>query len=355
MQLASAFIISRIFAEATSFPLQNAEYSMSRFTAIFVAMLIIGVFNIPLAIFAKLYPGENLISILLKKSKALAWIIALYIMLLLFMISSFALSKLEYYATSTALGDAPPLLLISVIAAISGYAIWKGAETTVRFATAVAFVFGAFLTVITLTLSKHFNTDFLYPVLVEDGGLFVQQVVNELAKDTEYVAFGILMIYVRQKAEFTGVGVIFIFIFTEIIVLIETLSFGSYLTKLNFPLFSAASLADIVMFQRLDGFDVVIWILACIVKVSIYGVCIKTVFLQLLGDKACKISIWVFIALAAAFALILSLSLPLIKTVANPILVISCTFFGGTLIPLMILILNRKKRKADAAAGQASA
>lgn len=348
LQLGSALFISRLFSEAMSFPLEVSEYTMSRFTAVFAAKLLLFAACLPPLFIARKYPGENVVSAALKKCPALAWIEGLFITAVLFLSFSVTLSKLDYYATSTIFSKAPTLLLIAVITLVCGYGIWKGVETVVRVASAVTALFLVFVAAVIISVSGRFNFDYFYPVLIENGKTFFSQMGSELAKNPEILVFAALMGYVREKPQRTVVlSVPAVLIVIELLIFAETAVFGPYLSKLNFPFYVLSALSGMVLFQRLDGIDVVIWILSCVIKLSLYGICVRTIFGNLVNRRAGAIAAGIFTALGAGLAFFLSQNREAITLLNASGVNMLLLFVGGTLVPLIILLIKPKKTHSE--------
>lgn len=352
-QLAVLLVLSRIFSEAMNFPLESASYGMQRFTVILTAKLILVILYIPILIFISRHPGENMIEYVCRRNKTFGWVAGILLTLSIFATCVLTVCKLEYYTTSTIINEAPAAFLVISLLLTCAYGFYKGIQSISRVATLVAVAFVAFLTLITFSSAKMMNFNFLYPALIDNPDIFLQEVLIELSKNAEILIFPILCGFVRQSSRNSLIGyIIAITVVIEALTLLETVILGPYMTRLNFPLYMISSLTDLIVFQRLDGIDVVVWIMACVVKLTIFTICLQTIFKTLLHSEISG-------KIAAAINLLLTGVAAIYLTGEKAVLLMLKTWYNtalpmlvGFIIPLIVVIFmkgenngkNKKKR-----------
>lgn len=347
-QLAVLLVLSRFFSDGADLRAAEAGYSMQRFTVIVVSYLILFLLYLPLIIFAAKRPSESVISLITEKSRVLGWVCGLFITLTLLLNAVSAISSTVLYASSTVFAKAPMILLVLLPLAVCGMAAWKGIQGTARSGVLFGAVFVVFLVFIVISVWERFDWEWLYPAFFEEPELFVGQVVRQLGRNTEPLAFAVLMEYADKKAAYTVFWYIPSIMLLQILkLLLQVIILGPFLNSATFPFFAISALSDIVLFQRLDGINVGVWLLLCIVKIAIALLCTRAIFTRLAGEKTGKWSVWVGTAVIALTALLLgggsnsTLSLDSISSSWITLLA------GGVLIPIIGLIAAKSGKRRE--------
>ena len=347
-QLAVLLVLSRLFSDGADLRAAQTGYSMQRFTVIVVSSLIIFLLYLPLIIFASKHPSESVISVIAGKSRVLGWGCGLFVTLALLLNAVSAVCSTELYSSSTVFAKAPMILLVLLPLAVCGIGAWKGIQGTARSGVLFGAVFLVFLVFIVISVWERFEWEWLYPAFLEEPELFAGQVVRQLGRNTELLAFGVLMEYADKKAAYTVFWYIPSIMLLQILkLLLQVIVLGPFLNSTSFPFFTISALSDIVLFQRLDGINVGVWLLLCIVKVTIALLCTRAVFTRLVGEKTGKWSVWVGTVAVALAALLLgggsgsALSLDSIS--ASWIILLA----GGVLIPVIALIAAKTGKKRE--------
>ena len=344
-QLAALLVLSRIFAEATRFPVSTESFNMQRFAAVAAAKLAIVLLYVPILLFIRRHPGENLISFAAGKSKALGWISGALFIIFLVLMEVLTLSKLQFYAAGTIFSDASSFLIVALPVLVCAYGAMKGIQAVARVGSAVAAIMTAFIITVGLSVWRHADLTLLYPAFIEDGSAFFRDFTAEMGGNAEILIFPLLASEVREKPSRT----VYVYI-PAILVLIEAMYFleaavlGPYLAEVNFPFYILSALSDITVFQRLDGIDVVVWIMACIIKLSLFTLCIKSVVSRLSGERAANITAALTLTAASGLGLYVNTDPNLLSLFTNiksscaPIIICS------VIIPLILLFAGRKRR-----------
>ena len=262
-QLGIVLVISRIFAEAANFPSDDINYGMQRFTVIIISYLLSAILLIPVFIMARRYDkGEETF----KNNKAFA--IALSAYLILAAIST--MTRLQFYAASTIFDAAPPWLLILFVSGVCLYGLLKGIAAVARTGVIVAGGFLVLLITVIIGISGDIKIEYLYPAITDNSSMLFGNILTELSKNAEAAIFAALLTTVR-KDRVKSLCLYFpvsLFALLLMTFLYNTV-LGEYLNNVNFPFYALSSLSDITIFQRLDGIDVIIWLMTAIIKLSL--------------------------------------------------------------------------------------
>ena len=350
-QLAVLLVLSRLFSEGADLRAVEIGYSMQRFTVIAVSGVILFLLYLPLILIAVKRPDESVISIITGKSKVLGWLFGLFIVLSLLTGAVSAICSSCLYSTSTVFGEAPIYLLVILPLVVCGTAAWKGIQGSARSSVLFGGVFIVFVVFIMISVWERFNWEWLYPGFLEEPEQFFGQVVRQLGRNSEILAFAVLMEYVDKKTAHTVFWYIpSIMVLQALKLLLQMIVLGPFLDSTTFPFFTISALSDIVLFQRIDGINVSVWILMCIVKVTVALLCTRTVFTRLAGERTGKWSVWVGAAAVALASLLLgnsSNSTMSMDGIASSWIILLA---GGVLIPIIALIAAKtgKRREADA-------
>ena len=349
-QLAVLLVLSRIFSEGADFRAVEAGYSMQRFTVILVTDLILFLLYLPLILLANKHPSESAVSIITGKSKVLGWVCGLFILLSLLTGAVSAICSTSLYSSSTVFGEAPLYLLVILPLAVCGAAAWKGIQGSARSGVLFGAVFVVFLIFIMLSVWERFNWEWLYPAFLEEPELFFGQVVRQLGRNSELIAFAVLMEYVDKKASYTVYWYIpSVMILQALKLLLQIIVLGTFSDSATFPFFTISALSDIVLFQRIDGINVSVWILMCIVRVTVALLCTRTVFTRLVGKRTGKWSVWAGAAAVAIASLLIGNNSGSILRVDGISSWWAALLIGGVLIPIIALIAAKfgKKREGE--------
>lgn len=345
-QLAVILVTSRLFCEAVNFPLNNTQYNMQRFFVIITAYVILFIQFIPMLILTKKYSGESATGILTERSKILGWVSAVLVTVSVLITAISSLCRMKFYASSTIYGQAPPALLIILPLLVCAFAVWKGIQGTARGGVIFAGVFVGFFILMIMSVWKLVDLKWLYPAFIEDGGEFFVQVWEQIGSNSEIVFFAVLSEHVKDKAYKTVLWYVpAIMILLLITSFVEITVLGPFLGSASFPLFTVSALSDIVLFQRLDGIDVAVWTLMCIIKIALSLLCIQTVFSRLIGEKQGMIAALAGVLTIGVLSLMYGGSIDFVKTITKILTLGLPMMICGIFLPIAAIILANHTEK----------
>lgn len=346
IQLAVLLTASRLFSEAVNFPLSNSEYGMQRFAVIFTACAVFFVQYIPLIYLTKKYPGESAASIIIDRCRPLGWIYGILISAAVLISALSSVCRHRFYASSTIFGEAPPTVLILFLLLACGFGLWKGIQGTARSGVIFAGIFVAFLILMAVSVWELCEPKWLYLALIEDSEKFIKEVLEQIGSNSEIMFFAVLAEHVEEKAHRTIIW--YVPVLTVILLLmfmLEMLVLGPFLGSASFPFFTVSSLSNIVLFQRLDGIDVAVWTLMCIIKITLVLLCIRTVFDRLAGKKAGIIISFSALAVIAVLSVAFGGNTVFVETLTKILTGGIPMITTGILFPIIAIILAKKKAK----------
>ncbi|MDR0821158.1 MAG: GerAB/ArcD/ProY family transporter [Oscillospiraceae bacterium] len=292
-QLAALLILTRLFSETMNFTGNAGEYSMQRFAVIVVTYCILAVATLPAFFVMKKARDagikDGFFRIIMSKNKVWGWILFALVAFQLSLWALYGVSGLEFMVTNTILESAEPALviLLFMIAAIYGFS--KGINAVARFGPPMFAAYLIGLVTVCIALFHQMDFTLLYPTLIENDSFF-SDICAEIIKNNEMLIFLILEPRIDKHPWRTPFVTLPITLVIKLVISAVTMTvFGPYLNKLSFPLFSIASLADIVVFERLDGIDIAIWTVSAIVKLILVLICIREFGEMLVGIRKAKI------------------------------------------------------------------
>lgn len=350
-QLALALVSARIFSEATALPDTDIIYGMQRYTVILLSFVLTAIAYIPLYLISRKYENESFIDIAVRKNRVVAAIFGIVFIISIIVAMSETSLRAYYYTTSTIFEASPSPLMFVIISAVVIYALFKGAEATVRTGVLVCAALILLLILVFIALFSEIRLNNLYLAVVDRPTTFFGEVLREFSKNSELLIYAVLCGGVREKAHRSiitylsvscGALLLMTFMYNTIL--------GEYMESVNFPFYTLASISDISVFQRLNGIDTVVWTSAAIIKLSLFAIAVKTITEKCFwGRKAAYICSASAVLVSSGLSLFFAGELSafgvilMIKETSLPLIV------PGTLIPLATLImgLNNKKRRVS--------
>ena len=338
-QLGIVLALSRIFAEAANFPSDDINYGMQRFTVIILSYVLLGLAIVPLYILTKRQLSPLSASVGGKVGSAV-------MIIYLVMAAVSTLTRLQFYTSSTIFDAAPPWLLILFVSLVCIYGLYKGLPAVARTGVIISAGFILLLIAVIIGVSDHIQLNRLYAAFADRPSTLVADVVTEFSKNGELVIFAILCSDVRKDAFRSlyvclplalGTQLLMTFLYNSVL--------GEYLNNTSFPFYMLAALSDISLLQRLDGIDVIIWVMSAVIKISlitlaVFSACSKS----FCNERSARFAAAVSLAAAAFASLYFSvntndfLNFAAILESAVPL------FTAGVIVPLCAMAKKRKEK-----------
>lgn len=285
-QLGIILALSRIFSEAANFPHDDITYGMQRFTVIVLSFILLAAVLVPIMVLLKRCPNENVFSSCSRYSPILARILAVIFIISIFTMMITVTVQLEFYTSSTIFDASPAWLIILFVLLVTLYALTKGLPAVARTGVIAAGGFVLLLVLIICGTCGDISLKYLYPAVIDTPKTLFSDVLREFSKNLEAVIFAALCSQVRERA---GKSLILYFCLTLPALLLMTFLYntilGEYLNVTSFPFYMLSSLADVSLFQRLDGIDVIVWVTAAVIRLSLLSLAVERVCISAFGSK----------------------------------------------------------------------
>lgn len=331
-QLACLLFVSRIFAEAHTHFTQQNVYGMQRFTALLLSFVLLLAVSVPLLVFLHFGGEKSAVAAIREKSRILGVLVGALILVQLLSSSLSTLVHLEYYASSTIFTSAPMLLVIIFPVVCALYALRCGIESTARAGAVVFAAFCALIGLVFFSTLRYSDFSRLYPAFADTPDTLLSDVGEEFSKNAEPLVLLLLCGNVRKKAHRSlWIYLPAVLAATELMNLMYMTVLGHYFDSLIFPFYTLASLSDIVLLQRLDGIDAVVWTMAAIVRLSVFALAAAETVRNGLGlRRAAAVTAGLFVLLIPLAAYFCGNEAGFVKYVIS---------YGKTGIPLAVIII----------------
>ena len=169
----------------------------------------------------------------------------------------------------------PQLLIALLMAAFAVYTAVKGGEALAR--AGVLFLWAAGIVTVLLILADIPYMDFGRELPEWSTALFLTDVVERFCRSGEYLVFAALLPYVRSSNSadrkklgaagfcFAAAGAVCSALFCVFFGAV----LGEYYSMADYPIAAAGSLADVVLFKRLDGAACAVWSMASAFRMGV--------------------------------------------------------------------------------------
>lgn len=252
-------------------------------------------------------------------------------------ITALSVSRFSYFASTTLNPETGGWVFALIICLCAFYGASLGIEALSRFS---AFCFALLIIGIFSVLICNVDTFEeinLYPVKIQDGKNFLQNVFTFASNTSELAVFLCIFPKVNGKVErsfIRSVCLSFLVVFLLLYVALGVM--GSSMTLRSFPFYSFFQISKFGNFERLDVLHISFWIMSVFVKgvTSIYCACVS--FSKNTDRKNC------FFTFLITFAL--SIVLLRFSEYQSVTLNISMMFFVAfcVVIPILTLIFKKK-------------
>ncbi|MBQ9383609.1 MAG: GerAB/ArcD/ProY family transporter [Ruminiclostridium sp.] len=297
LEFAAALALTRVFSEATSLPGEYVTYGMQRFTVVIVSFLLTAAVYIPLYFLTCNIPSGIFSPD--RRGKALHGFTTAFFGVFLLAGAADTGLRAHYYASSTVFDSAPSWYFYIFIGAALTFAVASGFGAVSRTALLVAAALVMLFVLMTAALAGEIKPDRLYPALIDDAQTFPQEVIREFSLNGELLIFAALYGRVRGGKRviplYLGISCAMILAMT----LLYNTVFGYLTSKLDYPFYTLSSVSDITLLHRINGIDVMIWVMAAAVKLALFTFAVRALVRSHLRNAAAVNIITAGFALAA--------------------------------------------------------
>lgn len=256
------------------------------------------------------------------------------------------LSQFNIMVTNVLNPTASVFILSLAVVVASMYGAYKGIEALGR-ASTIIFVFIAVALIILLctllTKADYLN---LEPVTFDNTPEITETVLSMISKNSCIPAMAILLPFASGKTKSGAVWwTVAVYISTAVIITLITAVLGDYIETQVFPVYSVTAVASLGVTERLDGLFLGVWTAGMFVKISLFiyllSACVKRIF----GEMISRWSILICGILVLAVAMGISATEGLFQLIFNNYILLCLTILTGVIIPLLLAVVNKIKKK----------
>ncbi len=271
-QLFCIMILSRLSAEIV-YPRTASATPTEAVVAVIISEVIRFLLALPLIVYS--YKGNNIHRAVYNKNKFFGWTGAIFAALLLLAASLRTLINLSQFASKNLVPDAPLWLIFTIAAAFAVCSAFMGTEALAR-SGAIFLIAAAVVTLSVMLADIPFINRASFESFSDpgDNSALLSDIFERVIRGGDYLIFAAMLPYVTTKHH-SGLGrtavlfTLFSAVFVLMICCAECLILREMYGQCEFPFLAAASLSDISLFKRLDGFAAAVWALAAAFRSSV--------------------------------------------------------------------------------------
>ncbi len=263
-QLFCILMLSRLSAEIV-YPRTNSATPLEAVTAIIISEVIRFLLALPLIVYS--YKGNNIHRAVYGKNRFFGWSGAIIAAILLLGASLRTLFNLSQFSAKNLVPNGTLWIIFALAAAFAVFSAVMGTEALAR--SGAIFLVAAAIVTITVMLADipFINRDsFESFTSLGDNSALISDIIERVMRGGDYLIFAAMLPYVSVKNH-SGLGrtAVLFTLFSALAVLIiccmNCLVLREMYGQCEYPFLASASLSDISLFKRLDGFAAAIWAL----------------------------------------------------------------------------------------------
>ena len=276
-QLFCALILSRTAIEIIS---QNSSSAPKEaILAIIITELIRFLLALPLIIFS--FKHDNFHRHLYNKNKLIGWASAAFGALLLIGAAVKTLLHTISFAEKNLLIGTSSWLIFAIAAIFALYAAFSGIEAAARAGAIFLTAAGIVTAIVFLADIPYFTASEIWDV--SDNRTLLSDVIYRFSNGGEYLLFAAFLPYINKKrTDSSGKAAMYFMLFSIIIPIVlcvlNFLVLREFYGLTEYPSAASASLSDIAMFKRLDGFFSAMWALCSALRCGLFLLAAVLVF-----------------------------------------------------------------------------
>jgi spore germination protein KB len=286
---------------------------------------------------------KNILQIISEKSKTLAKIVSVIFIIFFFYFTVVTLARLDLFAGTIVFPETDVEYMIVFAIILCCYGAYLGLEPLGRSSVISAVFVIPALIFIMLTLVDKVDLLNLTPVFYNGVDSVVKVAVDSVGQTVEYGIIALLsprVIGNKRKGYY-------IWLFSQISLMAVMFFFagtvmGNFASTQLFPFHTLASLAEFSMFTRLDAIFTSVWIMCAFIKAGLL-IFLQTDLLTTYFGKFKRVHYIIVIGILTIIAnLFISQQVVRFSIIDDSIIKIIITGISVLIIPLIVLIFNRK-------------
>ena len=261
-QLFCMLMLSRLSSEIV-YPRTASGTALDAVLALVISEVLRFLIALPLIIYS--YNGCNVHRSVYNKSKALGWLGAVFAALLLIAAALRTMFDLSQFAVKSLIPGGVMWIVFALAAIFAVYSALMGTEALAR-SGAIFLVAAAIVTLTVMIADIPYINVRSFESFSSFGNStsFLSDIIDRVMRGGDYLIFAAMLPYVsrNRKSELCRTAVLF-GVFSTIAALavcgFNCLVLREMYGLTEYPFLAAASLSDISLFKRLDGFAAAVW------------------------------------------------------------------------------------------------
>lgn len=263
-QLFCMLMVSRLSSEIV-YPRTASGTATEAIVALVISEIVRFLLALPLIVYS--FNGSNVHRSVYDKNKALGWLGAVFAALLLIAAALRTMFNLSQFAVRSLLPGGVMWIIFALAAVFAVYSALMGTEALARAGT--IFLIAAVIVTLTVMIADiPFITVRSFENFANfgDNSSLFGDIVERVMRGGDYLIFAAMLPYIsrNRKSELGRTAVLF-GIFSTIAALtvcaFNCLVLRGLYGQTEYPFLASASLSDISLFKRLDGFAAAVWAL----------------------------------------------------------------------------------------------
>lgn len=261
-QLFCMLLVSRLSSEIV-YPRTASGTPLEAILALIISEAVRFMLALPLIIYS--FGGSNIHRSVYNRNKAFGWLGAVFAALLLAAAALRTMFNLSQFAVKSLLPGGVMWIVFALAAIFAVYSALMGTEALAR-AGAIFLIAAAVVTITVAVADIPFINARSFDSLFDYGGgsSLIRDIIERVMRGGDYLIFAAMLPYVshERKSELGRTAVLFGLCSTVaalIICGVNCLVLREMYGQTEYPFLATASLSDISLFKRLDGFAAAIW------------------------------------------------------------------------------------------------
>lgn len=261
-QLFCMMLVSRLSSEIV-YPRTAAGTALEAVLALIISEVIRFLLALPLIVYS--FGGNNVHRSVYNRNKVLGWLGAVFAALFLIAAALRTMLNISQFAVKSLLPGGVIWIVFALAAIFAVYSATMGTEALAR-SGAIFLIAAAVITVTVAVADIPFVNARSFDSLRSfgDGSALLGDIIERVMRGGDYLIFAAMLPYVsiKRTSELGRTGILFAFVSTVAAVaicLVNCIVLREIYGLTEYPFLAAASLSDISLFKRLDGFAAAIW------------------------------------------------------------------------------------------------
>lgn len=261
-QLFCILMLSRLSSEII-YPRTASATALEAILAVVISEIARFLLALPLIVYS--FKGSNIHRSVYNKNKFLGWTGAVFAAILLLAAALRTMFNLSQFAVESLLPGGAMWVIFTLAAIFAVYSAMTGTEALAR-SGAIFLIAAAIVTLVVMLADIPYinKASFESFARAGDNSSLLRDIFERVMRGGDYLIFAAMLPYVsrNRKSDLGRTAVLFA-VFSTLAALIicsmNCLVLREMYGQCEFPFLAAASLSDIALFKRLDGFAAAVW------------------------------------------------------------------------------------------------